>query len=155
MWGCFDNPFVNDTSLDARPLPSLHMRRRYSALTVQTNASYNLDPRALLRMTAREGSTRFENDAGYILDVWDGQSIFKIRHNWRKSRWIKSSIQNKDRSIFKLRRNLSDANYPTDKPSQTYNPSLVWIQIVFNWGCVPFSKTFFGFRQSRLFRFSY
>ena len=36
---------------------------------VQTNASYNLDPRALLRMTAREGSTRFENDAGYILDV--------------------------------------------------------------------------------------
>ena len=36
---------------------------------VQTNASYNLDPRALLRMTAKEGSTRFENDAGYILHV--------------------------------------------------------------------------------------
>ena len=33
MWGCFENPFVNDTSLDPRPLPSLHMRRRYSALS--------------------------------------------------------------------------------------------------------------------------
>ena len=39
---------------------------------VQTNASYNLYPRALLRMTAREAITWFENDAGYILDVWDG-----------------------------------------------------------------------------------
>ena len=34
MWGCFENAFVNDTSLDPRPLPSLHMRRRYSALSV-------------------------------------------------------------------------------------------------------------------------
>ena len=33
MWGCFENPFANDTSLDPRPLPSLHMRRRYSALS--------------------------------------------------------------------------------------------------------------------------
>ena len=32
MWGCFENPFVNDSSLDPRPLPFLHMRRRYSAL---------------------------------------------------------------------------------------------------------------------------
>ena len=34
---------------------------------VQTNAGYNLDLKALLRMTAREGSTGFEKDAGYIL----------------------------------------------------------------------------------------
>ena len=34
MWGCFENAFVNDTSLDPRPLPSLHMRRCYSALSV-------------------------------------------------------------------------------------------------------------------------
>ena len=34
MRGCFENAFVNDTSLDPRPLPSLHMRRRYSALSV-------------------------------------------------------------------------------------------------------------------------
>ena len=33
MWEYFENPFVNDTSLDPRPLPSLHMRRRYSALS--------------------------------------------------------------------------------------------------------------------------
>ena len=30
---CFENPFVNDTSLDPRPLPSLHMRRRCSGLS--------------------------------------------------------------------------------------------------------------------------
>ena len=36
MWGCFENPFVNDTSLDPRPLPSLHMRRLYSALSWDT-----------------------------------------------------------------------------------------------------------------------
>ena len=35
-------------------------------VVVQTNASYNLDPGAFLRMTAREGSTGFENDAGLI-----------------------------------------------------------------------------------------
>ena len=34
MWGCFENAFVNDTSLDPRPLPSLHMCRHYSALSV-------------------------------------------------------------------------------------------------------------------------
>ena len=34
MWGCFENAFVNDTSLDPRPLPSLHMCRRYSSLSV-------------------------------------------------------------------------------------------------------------------------
>ena len=34
MDGCFENPFANDTSLDPRPLPSLHMRRRCSALSV-------------------------------------------------------------------------------------------------------------------------
>ena len=34
---------------------------------VHTNAGYNLDPRALLHMTIMEGSTGFENDAGYIL----------------------------------------------------------------------------------------
>ena len=34
---------------------------------VQTNAGYNLHSRALLHMTATEGSTGFENDAGYIL----------------------------------------------------------------------------------------
>ena len=34
---------------------------------VQTNAGQNLDLRVLLRMTTREGSTGFENDAGYIL----------------------------------------------------------------------------------------
>ena len=34
MQGCFENPFVNDTSLDLRPLPSLHMRTRYSALSI-------------------------------------------------------------------------------------------------------------------------
>ena len=34
---------------------------------VQTNAGYNLDPRALLQMMAMEGCTGFENDAGYIL----------------------------------------------------------------------------------------
>ena len=33
MWGCFENSFANDTSLDHRPLPSLHMRRRCSALS--------------------------------------------------------------------------------------------------------------------------
>ena len=33
MWECFENPFVNDISLDPRPLPSLHMRRRCSALS--------------------------------------------------------------------------------------------------------------------------
>ena len=33
MLGCF--PLVNDTSLDPRPIPSLHMRRHYSALSVQ------------------------------------------------------------------------------------------------------------------------
>ena len=32
-WWCFENPFANDTNLDPRPLPSLHMRRRYSALS--------------------------------------------------------------------------------------------------------------------------
>ena len=32
--GCLENPFVNDTSLVPRPLPSLHMRRHYSALSV-------------------------------------------------------------------------------------------------------------------------
>ena len=34
---------------------------------VPSNAGYNLDPRALLHMTAMEGSTGFENDASYIL----------------------------------------------------------------------------------------
>ena len=34
---------------------------------VQTNAGYNPDSRALPRMTAREGSTGFADDAGYIL----------------------------------------------------------------------------------------
>ena len=34
---------------------------------VQTNAGYNLDHRALLHMTAMEGSTGSENDVGYIL----------------------------------------------------------------------------------------
>ena len=33
MLGCFENLLVNDTSLDARPLPSLQMRRRSSALS--------------------------------------------------------------------------------------------------------------------------
>ena len=44
MWGCFENPFVNDTSLDPRPLPSLHMRRRYSALSLilELNLIWNL-----------------------------------------------------------------------------------------------------------------
>ena len=36
-------------------------------MEVQTNAGYNLDPRALLQMMAMEGCTGFENDAGYIL----------------------------------------------------------------------------------------
>ena len=36
MWGCFKNHFVNDTRLDPRPLPSLHMRRRYSVLSWNT-----------------------------------------------------------------------------------------------------------------------
>ena len=40
----------------------------YSFLVeVQTNAGYNIDPRALLHMTAMEGSTGLENDVGYIL----------------------------------------------------------------------------------------
>ena len=34
---------------------------------VETNAGYNLNPRALLHMTTKEGSTELENDAGYIL----------------------------------------------------------------------------------------
>ena len=34
MWGCFENPFANDNSLDPTPLPSVHMRRRCSALSV-------------------------------------------------------------------------------------------------------------------------
>ena len=38
MQGCFENPFVNDTSLDPRPLPSLHVRTRYSALSLQVNS---------------------------------------------------------------------------------------------------------------------
>ena len=33
MLGCFENPLVTDSSLDPRPLPSMHMRRRCSALT--------------------------------------------------------------------------------------------------------------------------
>ena len=33
MQGCFENPFANDTSLDPRALPSLHMRRGCSALS--------------------------------------------------------------------------------------------------------------------------
>ena len=37
---------------------------------VQTNADYNLDPRALLRMKAMKGSTGFENDAGYMLAAY-------------------------------------------------------------------------------------
>ena len=36
MWECFENRFANDTSLDPRPLPSLHMRRRCSALSPRT-----------------------------------------------------------------------------------------------------------------------
>ena len=49
MQGCFENPFVNDTSLDPRPLPSLHMRTRYSALStdylnnVFSKNNYNTD----------------------------------------------------------------------------------------------------------------
>ena len=35
MQGCFENPFVSDTSLDPRPLPSPHMRTRYSALSLR------------------------------------------------------------------------------------------------------------------------
>ena len=35
MSGCFENPFANDTSLDPTPLPSLHIRRRCSALSVR------------------------------------------------------------------------------------------------------------------------
>ena len=31
MLRCLETPFANDTSLDPRPLPSLHMRRRCSA----------------------------------------------------------------------------------------------------------------------------
>ena len=33
MQGCLENPFANDTSLDPRHLPPLHMRRRCSART--------------------------------------------------------------------------------------------------------------------------
>ena len=33
MQGCLENPLANDTSLDPRPLPSPHMRRRCSART--------------------------------------------------------------------------------------------------------------------------
>ena len=43
MQGCFENAFVNDTSLDPRPLPSLHMRTRYSALS--SRHGHNLVPR--------------------------------------------------------------------------------------------------------------
>ena len=38
-----------------------------SLVEVQTNAGYNLDPRALLHMTAMEGCTGFEDDARYTL----------------------------------------------------------------------------------------
>ena len=33
MWGCFENPFENDTRLDPRPLPSMYRGRRCSALS--------------------------------------------------------------------------------------------------------------------------
>ena len=33
MQGCLENPLANDTSLDHRPLPSPHMRKRCSART--------------------------------------------------------------------------------------------------------------------------
>ena len=40
--------------------------RHLFLVEVQTNAGYDLDSRALLRIMAGEGSTGFENDAGYI-----------------------------------------------------------------------------------------
>ena len=33
MQGWLENSFANDTNLDPRPLPSLHMRKRCSALS--------------------------------------------------------------------------------------------------------------------------
>ena len=43
MWECFEKPFENDASLDPRPLPSLHMRRRCSALSSEQVPSQLLD----------------------------------------------------------------------------------------------------------------
>ena len=42
MQGCLENPFANDTSLDPRPLPSLHMRKRCSALSKQQACLHSL-----------------------------------------------------------------------------------------------------------------
>ena len=45
MWRCFENPFANDTSLDPKPLLSLHMRRRCSALSLRWTAGAATGPR--------------------------------------------------------------------------------------------------------------
>ena len=42
MWGRFENPFVYDASLDPRPLLSLNIRRRYSALSAIWKTSSRL-----------------------------------------------------------------------------------------------------------------
>ena len=63
------------------------------------------------------------------LSIWDRQSIIKIRQNWRKKRWINWVVHPKFRPFdFQIKTYyLSDANYPTDNPSQKDNPSLAWI----------------------------
>ena len=63
-------------------------------------------------------------------------AVFKLETDNPSSKSVKSDGKQMDKvrqivhpkfnhSIFKLRHYLSDANYPTDNPSQTDNPSLV------------------------------
>ena len=74
MWGCFEKPFVSDTSLDPRPLPSLHMRRRYSALSIYKGkhgcTGYTREYRVYTMTRVNKGKQDIQGYTGYT--VWLG-----------------------------------------------------------------------------------
>ena len=92
MWGCFENPFVNDTSLDPRPLPSLHMRRRYSALSTTHAASAATSFSGSSRSGARVGENPGNEVVALVGDTGKIQQLIGLSSTGRSSSRNKSYI---------------------------------------------------------------
>ena len=81
MQGCFGNPFVNDTSLRPRPLPSLHMRTRYSALSTRTSTAlstaHDLNPRQRRALFATPSSNLEDLELHVIFQVYEERELLQ------------------------------------------------------------------------------
>ena len=99
MLGCF--PLVNDTSLDPRPIPSLHMRRHYSALSVQPR------PQGLI-VSNNAVIPRGHHPLNYVLYSMVNMVVHSL-HNYlcKQPLYFRS---NKNNSAFWIQRKITRLN---------------------------------------------